>query len=181
MDNKQKKLLPESRTYTVEEIAALLNIGRTTAYQLVKEGHFKTIRIGSAIRISRKSFDKWFEQTSEQNSIFGTPQTLFCGVPCCSKCSSSFPSNMRRLSDLRFSALYTKDSLHCFIFNFAHKGKNWDVVSEIQQITMYFSRSLCGKIRPFYHRYLLPWPAWLLIDLIFILVGKIRAYLRGPD
>jgi len=65
MDNKQKKPLPESRTYTVEEIAALLNIGRTTAYQLVKEGHFKTIRIGNAIRISRKSFDEWFEQLIE--------------------------------------------------------------------------------------------------------------------
>lgn len=65
MDNKQKKPLPESRTYTVEEIAALLNIGRTTAYQLVKEGHFKTIRIGNAIRISRKSFDEWLEQASE--------------------------------------------------------------------------------------------------------------------
>ncbi len=61
MDNKQKKPLPESRTYTVEEIAALLNIGRTTAYQLVKEGHFKTIRIGNAIRISRKSFGEWLE------------------------------------------------------------------------------------------------------------------------
>ena len=65
MDNQQKKPLPESRTYTVEEIAALLNIGRTTAYQLVKEGHFKTIRIGNAIRISRKSFDEWFEQLIE--------------------------------------------------------------------------------------------------------------------
>ena len=65
MDNKQKKPLPESRTYTVEEIAALLNIGRTTAYQLVKEEHFKTIRIGNAIRISRKSFDEWFEQLIE--------------------------------------------------------------------------------------------------------------------
>ena len=65
MDNKQKKPLPESRTYTVEEIAALLNIGRTTAYQLVKEEHFKTIRIGNAIRISRKSFDDWFEQLIE--------------------------------------------------------------------------------------------------------------------
>lgn len=65
MDNQQKKPLPESRTYTVEEIAALLNIGRTTAYQLVKEEHFKTIRIGNAIRISRKSFDKWFEQLIE--------------------------------------------------------------------------------------------------------------------
>ena len=50
------------RTYTVEEIAKLLNIGRTTAYALVKEGHFKTVRIGSAIRISKQSFDEWLDR-----------------------------------------------------------------------------------------------------------------------
>lgn len=31
------------------------------AYNLVRQGHFKTVRIGSAIRISRKSFDEWLE------------------------------------------------------------------------------------------------------------------------
>ena len=61
MDDKQKKTLPESRAYTVEEIAAILNIGRTTAYLLVKEGHFKIVRIGNAIRISKKSFDEWLD------------------------------------------------------------------------------------------------------------------------
>ncbi|MBE6568996.1 MAG: helix-turn-helix domain-containing protein [Ruminococcaceae bacterium] len=50
------------RTYTVEEIAKLLNIGRTTAYALVKEGHFKIVRIGSAIRISKQSFDEWLDR-----------------------------------------------------------------------------------------------------------------------
>lgn len=65
MGNKEKKQLPEPRTYTVEQIAAILNIGRTTAYLLIKEGHFKIIRIGNAIRIPRKSFDEWFEQMAE--------------------------------------------------------------------------------------------------------------------
>ena len=65
MDNKRKKPLPESRAYTVEEIAAILNIGRTTAYLLIKEGHFKVIRIENAIRIPRKLFDEWFEQMIE--------------------------------------------------------------------------------------------------------------------
>ncbi len=50
------------RTYTVDEIAKLLNIGRTTAYALVKEGHFKIVRIGSAIRISKQSFDEWLDR-----------------------------------------------------------------------------------------------------------------------
>ena len=61
MNEQDKRPLPEKRTYTVEEIAAIIGIGRTSAYQLVKEGHFKMIRIGSAIRISKKSFDDWLD------------------------------------------------------------------------------------------------------------------------
>ena len=55
MDKKEKKSLPEPRTYTVEQIAAMLNIGRTTAYQLVKQEEFRIVRI------SKKSFDEWLE------------------------------------------------------------------------------------------------------------------------
>lgn len=43
------------------DIAVMLNIGRTSAYNLVKEGHFKTVRVGNAIRISKKSFDEWLD------------------------------------------------------------------------------------------------------------------------
>lgn len=45
--------VPEKRTYKVEDIAAMLNIGRTSAYNLIKEGHFKTVRVGNAIRVSK--------------------------------------------------------------------------------------------------------------------------------
>ena len=60
--NTQNTVAETKRTYTVEEIAKLLSIGRTTAYALVKEGHFKTVRIGSAIRISKQSFDEWLDR-----------------------------------------------------------------------------------------------------------------------
>lgn len=53
-----------SKTYRVDDIARILDIGRSSAYNLVREGHFKTVRIGTAIRISRKSFDEWLEQQS---------------------------------------------------------------------------------------------------------------------
>ena len=53
---------PTPKTYRVEDIARILGIGRSSAYNLVKAGHFRTIRIGSSIRISRKSFDEWLEQ-----------------------------------------------------------------------------------------------------------------------
>ena len=54
-----EKGTPQSRTYTVNDIAAILGIGRATAYKLANSGAFKTIRIGNMIRISRKSFEDW--------------------------------------------------------------------------------------------------------------------------
>ena len=50
------------KAYTVADIAALLQIGRTSAYNLIKEGRFKTVRIGNSIRVSRKSFEEWLEK-----------------------------------------------------------------------------------------------------------------------
>jgi len=48
------------RTYTVEEIQVILNIGRNSAYKLVKANVFRSVYIGSIIRISKVSFDSWF-------------------------------------------------------------------------------------------------------------------------
>ena len=59
--NGTKKENPERRTYTVDDNAQILGIGRTSAYILVKEGHFKIVRIGNAIRISKRSFDEWLD------------------------------------------------------------------------------------------------------------------------
>ena len=61
VQNGTKEMLPDKRTYTVEEVAHILGIGRTSAYLLVKEGHFKIVRIGNAIRISKRSFDEWLD------------------------------------------------------------------------------------------------------------------------
>lgn len=61
IQNGTKEMLPDKRTYTVEEVDHILSIGRTSAYILVKEGHFKIVRIGNAIRISKRSFDEWLD------------------------------------------------------------------------------------------------------------------------
>lgn len=60
-DNMQHNNVPDKRVYRVEEIANLLGISTSSAYELVKKGHFKTVRIGTAIRISKKSFDEWLD------------------------------------------------------------------------------------------------------------------------
>lgn len=59
---------PQRRTYRVEEVAKILEISRSSAYELIKQGLFNTVRIGLAIRISKKSFDEWLDN---QNSKKG--------------------------------------------------------------------------------------------------------------
>jgi len=49
-------------TYTASEIADLLKISKSKAYDLCKQGFFRTINIGRAVRISKASFDKWFDK-----------------------------------------------------------------------------------------------------------------------
>ena len=52
----------DKRVYTVDEIQDILGIGRTSAYSLVKQRVFYSVRVGGSIRISKKSFDEWLEQ-----------------------------------------------------------------------------------------------------------------------
>ena len=64
--NKDTEAMPsipyETRIYTVDEIQAILGIGRNSAYNLVKSGVFHSVRIGGNIRISKKSFDDWLDK-----------------------------------------------------------------------------------------------------------------------
>lgn len=52
---------PDKRVYTVDEIQDILGIGRTSAYSLVKQNVFHSVRVGGSIRISKKSFDAWLD------------------------------------------------------------------------------------------------------------------------
>ncbi|WP_240353324.1 helix-turn-helix domain-containing protein [Cohnella algarum] len=38
-----------------------LDIGRVQAYELIKAGEFRSVKIGRSIRISKKVFLNWFE------------------------------------------------------------------------------------------------------------------------
>ena len=61
IQNGTEKRPLECRTYTVNEVARILGVSQTRAYRLVQEGLFKSVRIGNAIRISKRSFDHWLE------------------------------------------------------------------------------------------------------------------------
>lgn len=55
--------MQEKRTYSVQEIADILQISKSKAYALCKESCFKTVKVGKYVRISRASFDAWLDRT----------------------------------------------------------------------------------------------------------------------
>lgn len=49
----------EKKTYSVQEIADILQISKTKSYDLCKNPEFRIIRLGRTIRVSKASFDEW--------------------------------------------------------------------------------------------------------------------------
>lgn len=63
MEQKKDTLQPaaEKRCYTVEDLQIILGIARGTVYKLLEQNEFRWFKIGSAYRISKKSFDDWLD------------------------------------------------------------------------------------------------------------------------
>ncbi len=59
----------EKGVYKVEDIMSILDIGKNSAYRLIKEGYFKSVRIGNAIRVSKSSFDEWLNKGIKESEI----------------------------------------------------------------------------------------------------------------
>lgn len=51
----------EKRTYSVQEVADMLQISKSREYALCKQSQFKTVKIGKYVRISKSSFDNWLD------------------------------------------------------------------------------------------------------------------------
>ena len=51
----------EKRTYTVPEICKILQISKSTAYELCSRELFKIVKIGRSVRVSKISFDEWLD------------------------------------------------------------------------------------------------------------------------
>ena len=55
--------MSEPLTYTVEEAAELLGIGRNTCYEAVKRGEIPSIRIGGRILVPREALHQFLKVT----------------------------------------------------------------------------------------------------------------------
>ncbi len=51
----------EVRTYTVEEAAKILGIGRSLAYRLAARGDIPALRLGSRLVITKKGLETFLE------------------------------------------------------------------------------------------------------------------------
>lgn len=51
-------------TLRVEDLMPILNIGRNTAYELVRSGQIKSVRIGKQIRIPKENIRLFLEGSS---------------------------------------------------------------------------------------------------------------------
>ena len=52
------------RTYSVQEIAEILQISKSMAYEVCKRSLFQTVKVGKYVRILKTSFDSWLEGTT---------------------------------------------------------------------------------------------------------------------
>jgi excisionase family DNA binding protein len=46
----------------VPEVAKMLQIARSRAYELVGEGEIPSVRIGRSVRVNRRELEKWLEE-----------------------------------------------------------------------------------------------------------------------
>lgn len=63
--NNAPKEKPEKRSYSVAEVAEILGVSRRSIYNLCSAEMFKTVRVGTKLRISKKSFDQWLDGGSK--------------------------------------------------------------------------------------------------------------------
>lgn len=62
--NAEKSPIPdnEKRAYSVDDIMAILDISRSSAYILIKKNLFRSVKVGNQLRISKASFDEWLDK-----------------------------------------------------------------------------------------------------------------------
>lgn len=60
------------QTYSISEIAKILDISNKSAYSLIHEDFFRYVRIGRTIRISKKSFDQWLNNFADTDDLIGS-------------------------------------------------------------------------------------------------------------
>ena len=65
MENKYRSLDDLPATLRVEELMPILGIGRNIAYELVRSGRLRSIRVGRQVRIPKNALIEFLEDTEK--------------------------------------------------------------------------------------------------------------------
>ena len=65
MENKYRSLDDLPVALRVEELMPILSIGRNTAYELVRSGKLRSIRVGRQVRIPKNALIELLENTEK--------------------------------------------------------------------------------------------------------------------
>ena len=65
MENKYRDLNDLPMILRVEDLMPLLGIGRNTAYELVRSGRLRSIRVGRQVRIPKNALIEFLEDTEK--------------------------------------------------------------------------------------------------------------------
>lgn len=57
---------PERRTYTIEETAKVLGLGRTSAYEAVRRGEIPVLRVGRRLLVPRAALERLLAEPGGQ-------------------------------------------------------------------------------------------------------------------
>lgn len=65
MENKYHSLDDLPMTLRAEELMPILGVGRNTAYELVRSGRLRSIRVGRQVRIPKNALIEFLENTEK--------------------------------------------------------------------------------------------------------------------
>ena len=65
LENQYRSLDELPMTLRVEELMPVLGIGRNTAYELVRSGQLRSIRVGRQVRIPKNALIEFLENTEK--------------------------------------------------------------------------------------------------------------------
>lgn len=66
----------ERQTYSVDEAAKLLGLGRNQAYEGVHRGEIPSVRVGKRILVPRVALDRLLEKAGERDAEAAPPRPL---------------------------------------------------------------------------------------------------------
>ena len=67
MEQRYKSISEMPLTLRVEDLMPILDIGRNTAYELVRSGEIRSIKVGRQLRIPRDAVEEFLAGTSLQS------------------------------------------------------------------------------------------------------------------